>query len=146
VLDHLFETRWRNGQIVRRMFGITKRLPHGGKGSRVGVVAVHIAQQAAELLPRRSVETTVLLQAVLRPGFELVEPPPSLGDPDDRDRQRTALHHRLERRKDLLVGKVACSAKENESIGLDLGHEGPFVTNREMSIREIDEKARRFDS
>jgi hypothetical protein len=34
----------------------------------------------------------------------------------------TALDHRLQRRKDLLVSQVAGGAKENQSIGVRLAH------------------------
>ena len=64
----------------------------------------------------------MLFQAVLRPGLELVEVPSGLGDADDRNVQRAALNHRLQRREDLLVGKIAGGAEEDQRVGMRLTH------------------------
>ena len=69
------------------------------KRGRVVVVAVDIAQQAAQLVERRGIEPAVLLDAVAGPGPELVEIPAGLGHADDRHVEMAALHHRLQRRE-----------------------------------------------
>ena len=79
------------------------------------VVAVHIAQEPAQLFERGRIEAAMLLQAVLRPGLELVEIPAGLGHADDRHVEMAAFHHRLQRREDLLVGQVAGGAEENQA-------------------------------
>src|SRR5262249_38077845 len=62
------------------------------------------------------VERAVFLDAVARPRHELVDAPARPGHADDRDVEAPALHHRVQRREDLLEGEVAGDAEEHQRI------------------------------
>ena len=81
-----------NGEIVRRALGRAE-LPCGCacERRRILVVAIDVAQQAGELGERGRIEPAVLLEAVLRPGLELLEVPARLGHADDRHVEVAAL-------------------------------------------------------
>ena len=109
-------------------------LPADGlKRRRVVVVAIHVAQQPTQLVEGDGVEPSVLLQAVLRPVLELFESPGGLRDADDRYVQVAALHHRLQRRKDLLVGEIAGGAEEDEGVSLGRHLQLYFLAQRESA-------------
>ena len=78
------EQRGWDGEVVRRPLGGAEFLADGLKGCRVVVVAVDVAQQAAELVEGRGIEAAVFLDAVACPRPELVEVPAGLGHADDR--------------------------------------------------------------
>ena len=86
----------------------------------VPVVAVDVAQQAAQRVERRGIEPAVLLQADLGASLELFKTPASLRHADDRHVKVAALHHRLPRGKDPLVHEVTRRAEEDEGIGSDV--------------------------
>ena len=123
LLDDRPEQRWAGwrGSAAGRC-GVAERLAQRVERRRVVVVAVDVAQQPAELGEGRAVEPAVLLEAVARPRLELVEVPAGLGDADDRHVEVAALHHRLQRREDLLVGEVAGGAEEDERVGVRVAH------------------------
>ena len=116
------EQHGRDGEVVRRPLRRAELLAEGLKRGRVVVVAVHIAQQAAQLVERRGVESAVVLEAVARPGPELVEVPAGLGHADDRHVEVAAFHHRLQRREDFLVGQIARGAEEDQGVGMGMSH------------------------
>ena len=103
---------------MRRPLGGAKLSADGLERRRVLVVAVDVAQQAAQRVERRGIEPAVLLEAVLGAGLELVERPAGLRHADDRHVEVAALHHRLQRGKDLLVREVAGRAEEHEGVGV----------------------------
>ena len=76
---------------MRRPLRGAQFLAQGLKRRRVVVIAVHVAQQAGQLLKRRRVEAAMLFQAVLGPGLELVQVPARLGHADDRHVEVAAL-------------------------------------------------------
>jgi hypothetical protein len=117
-----FEHHGRDGKVVRRPPGGTELFADGLERRRVLVVAIDVAQQAAQLTERRGIEPSVLLGAVLGTGLELFEVPAGLRHADDRHVEVAAFHHRLQRREDLLVREVASGAVENESVGMDVAH------------------------
>ena len=112
------EQHGRDGEVVRRPLRGAELLADGLKRRRVVVVAVDVAQQAAQLVERRRIEPAVLLEAVVRPGPELVEVPTGLGHADDRHVEVAAFHHRLQRREDFLVGQIARGAEEDQGVGM----------------------------
>ena len=107
---------------MRRPLRRAELLAKGLKRRRVVVVAVHIAQQAAQLVKSRSIDSAVLLEAVARPGPELVEVPAGLGHADDRHIEVAALHHRLQRRENFLVGQIAGGAEKDQGIRMGIVH------------------------
>src|SRR5713101_1998092 len=92
---------------------VLELLANSRKSLRILVVAVNIAQQAVQLFESRGIDSAVLLQAVVRPRAKLVEIPSSLGYADHGHNKMSALHHRLQRGENLLVGKIAgCTEKK----------------------------------
>ena len=89
---------------------------------RIFVVAVHVAEQRQELVEGRPVDAAaVRLQAVSARASQLIEVPAGLCHADDGHVQMAALHHRLQRREDLLVREVAGRAEEHQRIGVRWG-------------------------
>src|SRR5882757_10073279 len=82
LLHYQPEQHGRNREIVRRMLAGANLPPDRAEGSGVFVVAVDIAQQAAQLLEGRAIDAAVLLEAVIRTRPELVETPAGFGDAD----------------------------------------------------------------
>src|SRR5260370_38724407 len=107
---------------MRRFLRRTKSLPHRNKRSRIGVVAINITQQPTQLLPRRRIQAPMLLQAILRPSLQLIKVPPSLRHANHRDIEGATLDHRLQRRKNLLIRKIASRTEEHQRIGMKLTH------------------------
>ena len=64
LLDDCAEERWRDRQVVGRVLGVAESLPQRGESRRVGVVAVDVAQQAAQLVEGGFVDAAVFLEAV----------------------------------------------------------------------------------
>ena len=64
------EQRGRDGEVVRRPLGRAELLAERLERRRVVVVAVDVAQQAAQLVERRRIEAAVLLEAVACPRLE----------------------------------------------------------------------------
>src|SRR6266851_1198913 len=129
----------------------TKSLPHRNKRSRIGVVAINITQQRTQLLPRRRIQAPMLLQAILRPSLQLIKVPPSLRHANHRDIKGATLDHRLQRRKNLLIRKIASRTEEHQRIGMKLTHAfSPstcnLLTNRllEMTAKLITHRRQQF--
>jgi hypothetical protein len=53
---------------------------------------------------------------------ELVDRPTGLGHAHDRQVEVATLHHRLQRRKDLLEGKIARGTEEDQGVGVGFVH------------------------
>ena len=64
----------------------------------------------------------MLLEAVVRPRSKPVKVPSLSGDADHGRIQMAAFHHGLQRRKNLLVGKIARGSEEDQGIGLGIAH------------------------
>src|SRR4030095_16386647 len=95
----------------------------GLKRSRVFVVAVNITQQATQLVKgRRFDPSAVFLDAVSCPRSELIDIPTCLGHPDNRHIEVAPFNHRLQRRKDFLVGEIAGGTEEDQRIRMGNVH------------------------
>src|SRR6185295_17413964 len=94
---------------------------------RIAVVAVDVLEPGGEGAERGGIEPAVFGDAALRALEELIARESGLGDADDRDVERTPPGHRLERRKDLLIGEVAGRAEEDQGVrlGSRLLHRSP---------------------
>src|SRR5713101_2656646 len=75
------EQRGRDREVVGRALGGAELLTNRIERRRVPVVAVDVAQLTGQLVERRGIESAVLLDAVARPGAELVEPQPAVATP-----------------------------------------------------------------
>jgi hypothetical protein len=64
----------------------------------------------------------MFLEAVAHPLPHLIEFPSTFGHTDDRHVQMAVFHHRLKRRKDLLIGEVACRPEKDEGVGGERVH------------------------
>jgi hypothetical protein len=85
------EEQRRDGEVVRRPLSGAEFLADGLERRRIVVIAVHVAEQAGQLVEGPGIESPVLLQTVARPRPELVELPASLGHADDRHGKVAAL-------------------------------------------------------
>ena len=117
-LHHHRKHAGRNRQVMRGRLRVAQLGAQAGVRLVVGVVAVDVVHQLAELLEGVLVHAAAVLgDAVAGALAQLLECPSGLGDADDRHIQRAVLDHALQRRKDLLVGKVAGGAEEYKCIG-----------------------------
>src|SRR5690242_4839024 len=120
LLNHGFEERGRDGQVMRRPLRSVEFFADRLKRAGIVVVAVYVTQQSAQLLKSRRIDSAVFLEAFLSPRSKLLEVPAGFGDTDDRHVEMTALDRRLQRRKNLLVGQVTRGTEENQRIGTGL--------------------------
>ena len=76
LLHHHPEQQGRDGEVVRRPLRGTEFSADGLKRCRVVVVAVDVAQQAAQFVKRRGINSPVFLQAVAGPrrSWSMVQP------------------------------------------------------------------------
>ena len=118
------QRRW-NGEIVQRPRSVTQRLPQVVERCRVLVVAGDVLQIGGKLSERLFVNPAVFVQTVAGPRPKVIEVP-GPGHADDRDIEVTTLDHRLQRRKDLLVGEVARDAEDNQCIRGGCHPDAPF--------------------
>src|SRR6266436_6425883 len=89
---------------------------------RVLVVTVNVAQQTGQLFESRRIDSAVFLQAVVRPRAKLIQIPSGFGYTDHGYIKMSALHHRLQRRENLLVGQVTGCAEEDQRVGMRIAH------------------------
>src|SRR5216683_1229023 len=116
------EQRGRDREVVGRALGGAELLTNRIERRRGPVVAVDVAQLTGQLVERRGIESAVLLDAVARPGAELVEPPAGLRHADDRHVEVAAFRHRLQRWKDLLEREIARGPEEDQGVRMALAH------------------------
>ena len=81
LLHDQLEQAGRDGQVVGRVLGGAEFLAEGLEGRRVLVVAVDVAEQAAELGERGLVDAAVLFEAVARRALRWSRSQPALATP-----------------------------------------------------------------
>jgi len=91
LFDHGSKQYGRDSQIVSRLSGVSELFAERFKRPRIPVVAVHVAQQAAQLFEGRGIESPMFFEAVFRTRPELVEVPPILCNADHRSVEVPAL-------------------------------------------------------
>src|SRR5581483_6018881 len=116
------EQHRRDGEIKRRLARAPQLPAQGLKRRRVFVVAVDVTQQPGQLVESRGLDAAVLLDAVARPRAELIDLPAGFGHANDRHVEMAALDHRLQRRKNFLVGEIAGGAEKNQRIRMGSFH------------------------
>ncbi len=127
--DGAEETR-RNGEVAGWVGGSAKNLAQRVERGRVAIVAIDVSQhvdQTREVVVAHT--AAMFVEARTRSGPELLERPPGLGHAYDRDREPTVSNQRLEGWEDLLVGKIARRAKENERIGWSGRHAAEYLSS-----------------
>ena len=118
----LREQHRRDGEVVQGALGVAHFFPQLREHLGVGVIAIHIVKQAQELLERIGVDVPAMgFNAVRRATLKLVEIPALLGHSDNGGRQALVANEAIERWKDLLIGKIARGAEEDERVGNLLG-------------------------
>src|SRR6267378_7675078 len=122
VLDDWPEQYWWNRQIVCRMLSFTEFFAERIERGAVPVVARDVFQQSAQFVKRGRIKPAVLLHTVFSAGTQLVEAPSRFRHTDHRNVQMAAPDHRLQRRKDLLVRKIAGCTEENQSVRMHFAH------------------------
>ena len=116
-LGHGAEQRRRDREVVQGAARAAELLAEARERVRVGVVAVHVAHELLQLREGAAVNPAVLLEAVLRPLFELVEVPARLGNADHGHVEGARLHHGLKAGEYLLVREIARRPEEDERVG-----------------------------
>ena len=131
LLDDRAEQHRRDGEVVRRA-AARCRAPCGCAWNVAGsvVVAVDVAQQAGRAWRTRRRRGRRASRGCRGRAPELVEVPAGLGHADDRHVEVAALHHRLQRREDLLVGEVAGRAEEDQRVGVRFAHGRSLIRAR----------------
>jgi hypothetical protein len=108
---------------MRRPLRRVELLADSLKGSRVFVIPINITQEPAQFIERRRIDSPpVFLDAVSRPRSKLINIPTCLGHPDNRHVEVAAFDHRLQRRKDFLVGEIATGTEEDQRIRMGNVH------------------------
>jgi hypothetical protein len=95
-----------------------ERLTQGLVGRRIRIIALHVAQQGAELVERRGVESPMLFKTRPYPRPEFIHIFRRPGHADYRHVQVAVFNHGLQRREDLLESEISRSAEKNECIRL----------------------------
>ena len=115
--DHRSEQRGRDGEVMRRAPGIPQRLPKRRERVRVVVITAHIPEQGKQVVKSAPViDPAGLPDAVRRPFAQLRQAPLRGGNANHRHLENAAPCHRVERRKNHLVGEVAGHAENNQRI------------------------------
>src|SRR5262249_17781138 len=122
VVHDGFKQGRRNSQIMRGKVCSLEFSTQRREGFRILIIAINVVQQADQFLEGSGVDATVLLKTVMSPGAELIEVPPRFGNSNDRYVEMSSLHHRLQRRKNLLVSQVARCTEEYERIRVGISH------------------------
>src|SRR4029077_21218142 len=107
---------------MRRMMRLLELFAKSRERRWVLVITVNVAQQAGQFSESRRIDSAVLLQAVGRPRTKLIQIPSGFGYTDHRYIKMSALHHRLQRRENLLVGQVTGCAEEDQRVGMRIAH------------------------
>jgi hypothetical protein len=110
------EQRWRNRKVKRRSSSVPERLSDGLECGGLVVVAIHVAQQAAQFHECSGVKAAMLFETILGAGRKLAQVPTRFGDANDRHVEVPALQHRMERWEDFFVGQVAGGAEKHQRI------------------------------
>src|SRR5262249_52349420 len=106
----------RDGEVMQRALRLAHLAAQGGEGSLVGIIAVDVTQEGAQLLEGAAIEAAVMREAVPGACAELLDRPCGLGDADDGYVQEASFDQRLQRRKNLFVGEIARGAEEDQGI------------------------------
>jgi hypothetical protein len=85
-------------------------------GRGVLIVAVDVLEQSRQPGKSIVVDTTEILQTVMRSLTQLLQGPARARYADDRDIKVAALNQPLQRREDLFVSQVAGGPEENERV------------------------------
>src|SRR3954470_4809069 len=107
---------------MQRMLRRSQSCAQLAKGLWIGIVAVNVLQHTHQLWKAFRIQSAVVFNAVLSTSFQLLQIPSRLGYSDHGHFQLIALRQPLQRREDLLVGKVAGSSKEDQRVGLHSTH------------------------
>src|SRR5208337_1107357 len=122
LLEHRLEHGGRNREVVGRPLRRFQFSPQRSESFGLPVVSIHVTEQAGKFLKSSCIHSAVILEAIVGPCLQLLQVPASLGDADDRYVEMTALDHRLQRGKYLLVREVPGCTEENKRIGMRIFH------------------------
>src|SRR5688572_32537168 len=92
LFDHLTKHAGRNGKVVRRPLRSAKLSLQLAEGLRIVVVPVDVTEQGHELVEGRLVVHPGFVHAGPRTGYQLIKPPPRLGDAHDGHAEAPASH------------------------------------------------------
>src|ERR1700678_324801 len=104
------------------MFSPAKLLTDTGKGLRVLVIPIYVAQLVEQDGETLRVKSAMLLHTILGTLLKVIKVPARLSNANHRARQLASLRQLLQRGEDLLVSEVAGGTEEDYSIGIRLFH------------------------
>ena len=110
---------------MQRPLGVSERLPQTHVGGGLGVVAIDKTKLCGQLGECSLIDAAIVLQRLACARAQLVERPSGASDADNRHVELAVPDHRLQRRKDFLVGQITGRAEENKSIRLGRWHLDP---------------------
>jgi hypothetical protein len=122
--DHEREGARRNGEIEGGMARRAERRSDRREGRVLGVIAAHVEQPLRELLEGSRVDASAVRLDAL--AGSRVDPPhvERLAADGHHGRiEASALHHRVERREDLLEGEIARRPEDHQRVGLRALHQ-----------------------
>src|SRR5262249_44899365 len=118
VLHDGAECGRRYGEVISRALRRTELPTQSLEGCGIVVIATDELQQPGKLFEGGRIETTMFVEAVFGPGLESIQAPAFPGYADNRDVERAALYHGLQRGKDFFVGEVSGGAEEHQRVGM----------------------------
>src|SRR5882724_7845921 len=107
---------------MRRTMRVLELFAERRESRRVLVVTINVAQQADQLFESRRIDAAVFLQAIVRPRPKLIQIPSCFGYANHGYIKMSALHHRLQRRENFLVGQITGCTEEDQSVGMRIAH------------------------
>src|SRR5262245_29714086 len=110
------ESGRRYGEVISRALRRTELATESLEGRGIVIVAADELQQPGKLFKGARIQASMFFQAILGPGLQSLQAPPFPGDANHRDVYRAALHHRLERWKDLFVRQVSGRSEEHQRV------------------------------
>ena len=122
--DHHLEERGRDSEVVRRAPGSAQRALYRRERLRMIIIPAHILEQGQKMAEGRLVVDPARSSDAFRHVLvQTGQTPLREGDADYRDRKGAALHHRIKRRKNHLVGGIARHPEEYQRVRMGGFHQ-----------------------
>jgi hypothetical protein len=116
ALDDAREQARRDRKVVKRTLRTAELSMQSSERLRITIVTVDVAQLRGEPGEGVLVQRPVLLEALTSTLMEMLDVPARVCHADHLRVQTTATDHRLQRREDLLVGKITSGPEEDEGV------------------------------
>src|ERR1022692_1718883 len=123
-IDHHLEERGRDSEVVRRAPGPAQSALYRRERLRIIIIPAHVLEQGQKMMKGRlAVDPARPFYAFRHALVQTGQAPLREGDADYRDLKGAALHHRIKRRKDHLVGEIARHPEEHQRVRMGGFHQ-----------------------